>query len=142
MNLRKINKDLIYVFIMISIVTLNILFIYRPIKNKEARLLNQIKVIKKLQQEELGDNKSDLESEDLILSINNYFKGSGTLKYIKSDRQENFYNIEISINGNKSLLVEKIMQLESLNKKIFIEGLHIKNIDNQNVDCEFKINIS
>lgn len=141
MKFRDIDKNLIYVFIIVIIIILNICLIYKPIKNKEARLLNQIKVIKKLEKENLENNKKILKNEDLIMKVNNYFKDSGTIEYIKSNKEEDNYIIDVEVIGIKNLLVGKVIEIEHLEKNVLIEDLYMKNIDGQNINCKLKINI-
>lgn len=142
MKFRDIDKNLIYVFIIIIVIILNICLVYKPIKNKEARLLNQIKVIKKLEKEKLKNNEKTLENEDLIMKVNNYFKDCGTIEYIKSNKEENNCVIDVEINGIKDLVVGKVIEIEKLDNDICIEDLHMKNIDGQNVNCKLKFNMN
>lgn len=141
MKFKKIDKNLIYAFITIGIIILNIFLVYKPIKNKETRLLNQIKVIKKLEKEKLQDDKKYLKSENLIMEVDNYFKDSGMIEYIKSNQEEGRYSIDVEVNGNKDLIVGKIMEMEKLDEDMRIENLCMKNIDGQNINCKLKINI-
>ncbi|WP_373598916.1 hypothetical protein [Paraclostridium bifermentans] len=140
MKFKKIDKNLIYVFITIGIIILNIFLVYKPIKNKETRLLNQIKVIKKLEKEKVQDDKKYLKSENLIMEVDNYFKDSGMIEYIKSNQEEGRYSIDVEVNGNKDLIVGKIMEMEKLDEDMRIENLCMKNIDGQNINCKLKIN--
>lgn len=140
MKFKKIDKNLIYAFITIGIIILNIFLVYKPIKNKETRLLNQIKVIKKLEKEKLQDDKKYLKSENLIMEVDNYFKDSGMIEYIKCNQEEGRYSIDVEVNGNKDLIVGKIMEMEKLDEDMRIENLCMKNIDGQNINCKLKIN--
>lgn len=140
MKLKKMDKNLIYAFITIGIIILNIFLVYKPIKNKETRLLNQIKVIKKLEKEKLQDDKKYLKSENLIMEVDNYFKDSGMIECIKSNQEEDRYSIDVEVNGNKDLIVGKIMEMEKLDEDMRIENLCMKNLDGQNINCKLKIN--
>ncbi|MCU9814857.1 hypothetical protein LEQ07_07145 [Paraclostridium sp. AKS73] len=69
---------------------------------------NQIKVIKKLQDEK-EQRLKDVYREDIVISIQKQFKDIATIKYIKTDlNSDNEIELEGEINGDRKLIYQSI----------------------------------
>ena len=83
MKFNKRKKIFLNIFIIISFLIINIIFIYSPMKEKEEDLnniINKIEVSKKLINE---NNSNKPEKENLILKIEEYLKSESIIYYIK-----------------------------------------------------------
>ena len=88
MKFNKRKKIFLNIFIIISFLIINIIFIYSPMKEKEEDLnniINKIEVSKKLINE---NNSNKTEKENLILKIEEYLKSESIIYYIKKESEE------------------------------------------------------
>lgn len=142
MKIKKIYKWKINIVIIILLIFANTILIYKPLKKKEERLLNQVKVINILQEEKLKDNEHNENKKDLIINIENYFKDVSLVQYIKSSNDKTSTNIELNVTGDKNLISEKLKNIDDLNKNTFLQEMKINRIDENNIDCNLGINMN
>ena len=142
MKIKKIDKWKINIVIIILLIFANTILIYKPLKKKEERLLNQVKVINILQEEKLKDNEYNENKKDLIINIENYFKDVSLVQYIKSSNDKTSTNIELNVTGDKNLISEKLKNIDDLNKNTFLQEMKINRIDENNIDCNLGINMN
>ncbi|GAA0864449.1 hypothetical protein [Paraclostridium tenue] len=142
MKIKKIDKWKINIVIIILLIFANTILIYKPLKKKEERLLNQVKVINILQEEKLKDNEHNENKKDLIINIENYFKDVSLVQYIKSSNDKTSTNIELNVTGDKNLISEKLKNIDDLNKNTFLQEMKINRIDENNIDCNLGINMN
>lgn len=142
MKIKKIEKWKINIVIIILLIFANTILIYKPLKKKEERLLNQVKVINILQEEKLKDNEHNENKKDLIINIENYFKDVSLVQYIKSSNDKTSTNIELNVTGDKNLISEKLKNIDDLNKNTFLQEMKINRIDENNIDCNLGINMN
>ena len=142
MKIKKIDKWKINIVIIILLIFANAILIYKPLKKKEERLLNQVKVINILQEEKLKDNEHNENKKDLIINIENYFKDVSLVQYIKSSNDKTSTNIELNVTGDKNLISEKLKNIDDLNKNTFLQEMKINRIDENNIDCNLGINMN
>ena len=142
MKIKKIDKWKTNIVIIILLIFANTILIYKPLKKKEERLLNQVKVINILQEEKLKDNEHNENKKDLIIDIENYFKDVSLVQYIKSSNNKTSTNIELNVTGDKNLISEKLKNIDDLNKNTFLQEMKINRIDENNIDCNLEINMN
>ncbi|KKY00039.1 hypothetical protein VN21_16390 [Paraclostridium benzoelyticum] len=136
----KKNKININIFLVLFLV-LNFSFIYLKLDKKEKLLDNQIKVIKKLQDEK-EQRLKDVYREDIVISIQKQFKDIATIKYIKTDlNSDNEIELEGEINGDRKLIYQSIENINNSKKKITIDSINITKIDENIIDCKFKVKV-
>ena len=136
----KKNKININIFLVLFLV-LNFSFIYLKLDKKEKLLDNQIKVIKKLQDEK-EQRLKDVYREDIVISIQKHFKDIATIKYIKTDlNSDNEIELEGEINGDRKLIYQSIENINNSKKKITIDSINITKIDENIIDCKFKVKV-
>lgn len=136
----KKNKININIFLVLFLV-LNFSFIYLKLDKKEKLLDNQIKVIKKLQDEKEQRLKG-VYREDIVISIQKQFKDIATIKYIKTDlNSDNEIELEGEINGDRKLIYQSIENINNSKKKITIDSINITKIDENIIDCKFKVKV-
>lgn len=136
----KKNKININIFLVLFLV-LNFSFIYLKLDKKEKLLDNQIKVIKKLQDEK-EQRLKDVYREDIVISIQKQFKDIATIKYIKTDlNSDNEIELEGEINGDRKLIYQSIENINNSKKKITIDSINITKIDGNIIDCKFKVKV-
>lgn len=139
MKVSKKNKNII-VFLLLFLV-INFSFIYKKLNNKEELLCNQMKVIKKLEDEKNEKIKNKYK-EDLVISFQKYFKDVATIKYIKTDRNsENEIELEGEISGDKNLISQSIKNINNSSKNITLDSMKISKINENTIDCSFKVKV-
>lgn len=139
MKIKK-NKINITIFLVLFLV-LNFSFIYLKLDKKERLLDNQIKVIKKLQDEK-EQRLKDVYREDIVISIQKQFKDIATIKYIKTDlNSDNEIELEGEINGDSRLIYQSIENINNSKKKITVDSINITKMDENIIDCEFKAKV-
>jgi hypothetical protein len=141
MKVKKIDKRILNSIIVIIVICINLISIYKPLVDKEQRLLNQAKVISKLEKDKLETNQLEFDRKNLIINIENYFKDISLIKYIKSNNDEDFTCIELSLTGNKNAVVEKLVKIDELSKNIFLDSIKMEQVDENNIDCSLKLNV-
>lgn len=135
MNKNKINIIIFLVFFLF----LDFNFIYLKLDKKEKLLHNQIKVIQKLKSEKKRNLKQNYK-EDIVLSLQRQFKDFATVKYIKTNlNTNNEIEIEGEINGDRNLISQSIQNINTFNKKISLDSINITKIDENIIDCKFKV---
>lgn len=134
---NKININISLVLFLV----LNFSFIYLKLDKKEKLLDNQIKVIKKLQDEK-EQRLKDVYREDIVISIQKQFKDIATIKYIKTDlNSDNEIELEGEINGDRKLIYQSIENINNSKKKITIDSINITKTDENIIDCKFKVKV-
>ncbi|MEG1132353.1 MAG: hypothetical protein RSD77_08535 [Romboutsia sp.] len=142
MKIKKLDKKLLSLTFIIIFIFVNFNFIYKPLKDKEKRLINQKKVIKILETDKVKNEQLIINKQSLIIDVENYFKDICLVKYIKvRNIEKDFVDIEMCLNGEKSLLVERLVNIEKLSEKIFLEEMNISKVDENNIECSFKLKI-
>lgn len=137
MKVSKKNKNIIIFFILFLF--LNFKYIYKNLDNKEERLLNQIKIIKKLEDEKNKEIK-EKNKEDLVISIQNYFKDVAFIKYIRTDHNsQDEIEIEGEIIGDKNLIAQSIKNMNSLSENISLDSIKVTKMDENTIDFSFKV---
>ncbi|MGL5642221.1 MAG: hypothetical protein ACRDDM_08130 [Paraclostridium sp.] len=142
MKIKKLDKRLLSLTFIITFIFVNFNFIYKPLQDKEKRLINQKKVIKILETDKVKNEQLIIDKQSLIIDVENYFKDICLVKYIKArDIEKDFVDIEMCLNGDRSLLVERLVNIEKLSEKIFLEDMNISKVDENNIECSFKLKI-
>lgn len=142
MKIKKLDKKLLSLIFVITFIFVNFNFIYKPLQDKEKRLINQKKVIKILETDKIENEQLMIDKQSLIIDVENYFKDICLVKYIKArDIEKDFVDIEMCLNGEKNLLVERLVNIEKLSEKIFLEDMNISKVDENNIECSFKLKI-
>lgn len=136
MKVSKKNRNII-VFLALFLV-INFSFIYKKLNNKEKLLCNQMKVIKKLENEKIKNKYK----EDLVISFQKYFKDVATIKYIKTDHNsEKEIELEGEISGDKNLISQSIKNINDSTKNITLNSIKINKINENTIDCSFKVKV-
>lgn len=138
----KINKNKINISIfLVLFLVLNFNFVYLKLDKKEKLLSNQIKVIKKLENEKEEKLKNRYR-EDVVISMQKQFKDIATIKYIKTDlNSNNEIELEGEINGDRNLIYKSIESINKSKKKISVDSINITKTDENIIDCKFKVKV-
>lgn len=138
----KINKNKITISIfLVLFLVLNFNFVYLKLDKKEKLLSNQIKVIKKLENEKEEKLKNRYR-EDIVISMQKQFKDIATIKYIKTDlNSNNEIELEGEINGDRNLIYKSIESINKSKKKISVDSINITKMDENIIDCKFKVKV-
>lgn len=138
----KINKNKINISIfLVLFLVLNFNFVYLKLDKKEKLLSNQIKVIKKLENEKEEKLKNRYR-EDIVISMQKQFKDIATIKYIKTDlNSNNEIELEGEINGDRNLIYKSIESINKSKKKISVDSINITKTDENIIDCKFKVKV-
>ena len=138
----KINKNKITISIfLVLLLVLNFNFVYLKLDKKEKLLSNQIKVIKKLENEKEEKLKNRYR-EDVVISLQKQFKDIATIKYIKTDlNSNNEIELEGEINGDRNLIYKSIESINKSKKKISVDSINITKMDENIIDCKFKVKV-
>lgn len=138
----KINKNKINISIfLVLFLVLNFNFVYLKLYKKEKLLSNQIKVIKKLENEKEEKLKNRYR-EDVVISMQKQFKDIATIKYIKTDlNSNNEIELEGEINGDRNLIYKSIESINKSKKKISVDSINITKMDENIIDCKFKVKV-
>ncbi|MEW8961698.1 hypothetical protein [Paraclostridium dentum] len=138
----KINKNKINISIfLVLFLALNFNFVYLKLDKKEKLLSNQIKVIKKLENEKEEKLKNRYR-EDVVISLQKQFKDIATIKYIKTDlNSNNEIELEGEINGDRNLIYKSIESINKSKKKISVDSINITKMDENIIDCKFKVKV-
>ncbi|MEX6587198.1 hypothetical protein [Paraclostridium bifermentans] len=138
----KINKNKINISIfLVLFLVLNFNFVYLKLDKKEKLLSNQIKVIKKLENEKEEKLKNRYR-EDVVISMQKQFKDIATIKYIKTDlNSNNEIELEGEINGDRNLIYKSIESINKSKKKISVDSINITKMDENIIDCKFKVKV-
>ncbi|GAA0092168.1 hypothetical protein UT300009_21970 [Paraclostridium bifermentans] len=139
MKINK-NKRNITIFLVLFLV-FNFNFVYLKLDKKEKLLSNQIKVIKKLENEKEEKLKNRYR-EDIVISMQKQFKDIATIKYIKTDlNSNNEIELEGEINGDRNLIYKSIESINKSKKKISVDSINITKMDENIIDCKFKVKV-
>lgn len=138
----KINKNKINITIfLVLFLVFNFNFVYLKLDKKEKLLSNQIKVIKKLENEKEEKLKNRYR-EDVVISMQKQFKDIATIKYIKTDlNSNNEIELEGEINGDRNLIYKSIESINKSKKKISVDSINITKMDENIIDCKFKVKV-
>ncbi|MDU3802337.1 hypothetical protein [Paraclostridium bifermentans] len=138
----KINKNKINISIfLVLFLVLNFNFVYLKLDKKEKLLSNQIKVIKKLENEKEEKLKNRYR-EDVVISMQKQFKDIATIKYIKTDlNSNNEIELEGEINGDRNLIYKSIESINKSKEKISVDSIDITKMDENIIDCKFKVKV-
>ncbi|MBS6507105.1 MAG: hypothetical protein KH369_02835 [Paraclostridium bifermentans] len=138
----KINKNKINIRIfLVLFLVCNFNFVYLKLDKKEKLLSNQIKVIKKLENEKEEKLKNRYR-EDVVISMQKQFKDIATIKYIKTDlNSNNEIELEGEINGARNLIYKSIESINKSKKKISVDSINITKMDENIIDCKFKVKV-
>lgn len=138
----KINKNKINISIfLVLFLVLNFNFVYLKLDKKEKLLSNQIKVIKKLENEKEEKFKNRYR-EDVVISMQKQFEDIATIKYIKTDlNSNNEIELEGEINGDRNLIYKSIESINKSKKKISVDSINITKMDENIIDCKFKVKV-
>lgn len=139
----KINKNKITISIfLVLFLVLNFNFVYLKLDKKEKLLSNQIKVIKKLENEKEEKLKNRYR-EDVVISMQKQFKDIATIKYIKTNlNSNNEIELEGEINGDRNLIYKSIESINKSKKKISVDSINITKMDENIIDCKFKVKVT
>lgn len=142
MKIKRIDKNLLSFIFIIILIFINFNFIYKPLKEKGKRLINQNKVLKILENDKIKNEELIIDKENLIINIENYFKDICIVKYIKSENiEKEFIDIEMHLSGEKTVLIDRLINIEKLSSEIFLEDMNISMMDENNIDCNLKLKI-
>lgn len=138
----KINKNKITISIfLVLFLVCNFNFVYLKLDKKEKLLSNQIKVIKKLENEKEEKLKNRYR-EDVVISMQKQFEDIATIKYIKTDlNSDNEIELEGEINGDRNLIYKSIESINKSKKKISVDSINITKMDENIIDCKFKVKV-
>lgn len=138
----KINKNKINISVfLVLLLVCNFNFVYLKLDKKEKLLSNQIKVIKKLENEKEEKLKNRYR-EDVVISMQKQFKDIATIKYIKTDlNSNNEIELEGEINGDRNLIYKSIESINKSKKKISVDSINITKMDENIIDCKFKVKV-
>lgn len=141
MKFNKLDKQKILIVSILVFVFLNLTVVYKPLKDKYQRQKNQLKIIKNLEKEKLEKKKDKIKEENIIISLESHFRENLNINYIKSIDNEKTKVAEIGITGASNLLIERIKKLENISKEIYIEGMTMSKIEENNLECSMKLSI-
>lgn len=136
-NKNKINLSIFLVLFLVC----NFNFVYLKLDKKEKLLSNQIKVIRKLENEKEEKLKNRYR-EDVVISMQKQFEDIATIKYIKTDlNSNNEIELEGEINGDRNLIYKSIESINKSKKKISVDSINITKMDENIIDCKFKVKV-
>lgn len=141
MKFNKLDKQKILIVSILVFVFLNLTVVYKPLKDKYQRQKNQLKIIKNLEKEKLEKKKDKIKEENIIISLESHFRANLNINYIKSIDKDKTKVAEIGITGASNLLIERIKKLENISKEIYIEGMTMSKIEENNLECSMKLSI-
>ncbi|CEO13687.1 hypothetical protein [Paraclostridium sordellii] len=141
MKFNKLDKRKILIVSILVFVFLNLTVVYKPLKDKYQRQKNQLKIIKNLEKEKLEKKKDKIKEENIIISLESHFRENLNINYIKSIDKDKTKIAEIGITGAGNLLIERIKKLENISKEIYIEGMTMSKIEENNLECSMKLSI-
>ncbi|CEQ18891.1 hypothetical protein [Paraclostridium sordellii] len=141
MKFNKLDKQKILIVSILVFVFLNLTVVYKPLKDKYQRQKNQLKIIKILEKEKLEKKKDKIKEENIIISLESHFRENLNINYIKSIDKDKTKVAEIGISGVSNLLIERIKKLENISKEIYIEGMTMSKIEENNLECSMKLSI-
>ncbi|CEJ72329.1 Uncharacterised protein [[Clostridium] sordellii] len=141
MKFNKLDKQKILIVSILVFVFLNLTVVYKPLKDKYQRQKNQLKIIKNLEKEKLEKKKDKIKEENIIISLESHFRANLNINYIKSIDKDKTKVAEIGITGVSNLLIERIKKLENISKEIYIEGMTMSKIEENNLECSMKLSI-
>ena len=141
MKFNKLDKQKILIVSILVFVFLNLTVVYKPLKDKYQRQKNQLKIIKNLEKEKLEKKKDKIKEENIIISLESHFRENLNINYIKSIEKDKIKVAEIGITGAGNLLIERIKKLENISKEIYIEGMTMSKIEENNLECSMKLSI-
>lgn len=141
MKFNKLDKQKILIVYILVFVFLNLTVVYKPLKDKYQRQKNQLKIIKNLEKEKLEKKKDKIKEENIIISLESHFRENLNINYIKSIDKDKTKVAEIGITGVSNLLIERIKKLENISKEIYIEGMTMSKIEENNLECSMKLSI-
>ncbi|CEN76913.1 Uncharacterised protein [[Clostridium] sordellii] len=141
MKFNKLDKQKILIVSILVFVFLNLTVVYKPLKDKYQRQKNQLKIIKNLEKEKLEKKKDKIKEENIIISLESHFRENLNINYIKSIDKDKTKVAEIGITGAGKLLIERIKKLENISKEIYIEGMTMSKIEENNLECSMKLSI-
>ncbi|CEK36814.1 Uncharacterised protein [[Clostridium] sordellii] len=141
MKFNKLDKQKILIVSILVFVFLNLTVVYKPLKDKYQRQKNQLKIIKNLEKEKLEKKKDKIKEENIIISLESHFRENLNINYIKSIDKDKTKVAEIGITGVSNLLIERIKKLENISKEIYIEGMTMSKIEENNLECSMKLSI-
>lgn len=141
MKFNKLDKQKILIVSILVFVFLNLTVVYKPLKDKYQRQKNQLKIIKNLEKEKLEKKKDKIKEENIIISLESHFRENLNINYIKSIDNDKTKIAEIGITGTNNFLIERIKKLENISKEIYIEGMTMSKIEENNLECSMKLSI-
>lgn len=141
MKFNKLDKQKILIVSILVFVFLNLTVVYKPLKDKYQRQKNQLKIIKNLEKEKLEKKKDKIKEENIIISLESHFRENLNINYIKSIDKDKTKVAEIGITGVSNLLIERIKKLENISREIYIEGMTMSKIEENNLECSMKLSI-
>ncbi|CEO11510.1 Uncharacterised protein [[Clostridium] sordellii] len=141
MKFNKLDKQKILIVSILVFVFLNLTVVYKPLKDKYQRQKNQLKIIKNLEKEKLEKKKDKIKEENIIISLESHFRENLNINYIKSIDKDKTKVAEIGITGVSNFLIERIKKLENISKEIYIEGMTMSKIEENNLECSMKLSI-
>ena len=141
MKFNKLDKQKILIVSILVFVFLNLTVVYNPLKDKYQRQKNQLKIINNLEKEKLEKKKDKIKEENIIISLESHFRENLNINYIKSIDKDKTKVAEIGITGVSNLLIERIKKLENISKEIYIEGMTMSKIEENNLECSMKLSI-
>lgn len=141
MKFNKLDKQKILIVSILVFVFLNLTVVYKPLKDKYQRQKNQLKIIKNLEKEKLEKKKDKIKEENIIISLESHFRENLNINYIKSIDKDKTKVAEIGITGVSNLLIERIKKLENISREIYIEGITMSKIEENNLECSMKLSI-
>lgn len=140
MKFNKRKKIFLNIFIIISFLIINIIFIYSPMKEKEEDLnniINKIEVSKKLINE---NNSNKIEKENLILKIEEYLKSESIIYYIKKESEEDErIVINLKFSGLSQSIIKLINNINNISNKIYLNNIELSRIDEKIIECKVRI---
>ena len=140
MKFNKRKKIFLNIFIIISFLIINIIFIYSPMKEKEEDLnniINKIEVSKKLINE---NNSNKTEKESLILKIEEYLKSESIIYYIKKESEEDErIVINLKFGGLSQSIIKLINNINNISNKIYLNNIELSRIDEKIIECKVRI---
>lgn len=140
MKFNKRKKIFLNIFIIISFLIINIIFIYSPMKEKEEDLnniINKIQVSKKLINE---NNSNKIEKENLILKIEEYLKSESIIYYIKKESEEDErIVINLKFGGLSQSIIKLINNINNISNKIYLNNIELSRIDEKIIECKVRI---
>lgn len=140
MKFNKRKKIFLNIFIIISFLIINIIFIYSPMKEKEEDLnniINKIQVSKKLINE---NNSNKIEKENLILKIEEYLKSESIIYYIKKESEDDErIVINLKFGGLSQSIIKLINNINNISNKIYLNNIELSRIDEKIIECKVRI---